>query len=153
PIVPWRKKSRSSIDQPGTCAWTPDTVCLVPIAFRITNKRTKKARRKKARTVTLRCIAPMYAARIQFAISNRSLGEMVDGEACDTFVTMNNAIMEEISERLERVQAQIAAAVQRSGRKPEEIELVAVSKAHPAEAVQVAVDAGQTLFGESRIQE
>src|SRR5262249_11053091 len=32
-------------------------------------------------------------------------------------------------------------------------ELVAVSKAHPAEAVQVAVDAGQTLFGESRIQE
>ncbi|HEY3600776.1 MAG TPA: YggS family pyridoxal phosphate-dependent enzyme, partial [Chthoniobacterales bacterium] len=31
--------------------------------------------------------------------------------------------------------------------------LVAVSKAQPAEKVQAAVDAGQTLFGENRVQE
>lgn len=78
---------------------------------------------------------------------------MAIGETCPSFMTMNNAAMDEISERLERVQAQIAAAAERSRRKPEEIELVAVSKTHSAEAVQAAVDAGQTLFGESRVQE
>ena len=36
---------------------------------------------------------------------------------------------------------------------PGDIELVAVSKTHPPEAVIEALDAGQTLFGESRVQE
>lgn len=36
---------------------------------------------------------------------------------------------------------------------PEGVELVAVSKFHPAEAVAVAYAAGQRLFGESRVQE
>ena len=61
--------------------------------------------------------------------------------------------MEEIATNLERVRERIAAAAQKSGRSPEEIELVAVSKAHPAEKVQAAVEAGQLLFGESRVQE
>jgi pyridoxal phosphate enzyme (YggS family) len=61
--------------------------------------------------------------------------------------------MERIAERLEQVQAQIAAAAQKSSRSPDDIELVAVSKTHPAETVQAAVDAGQILFGESRVQE
>ncbi|HEY1582374.1 MAG TPA: YggS family pyridoxal phosphate-dependent enzyme [Chthoniobacterales bacterium] len=61
--------------------------------------------------------------------------------------------MEEIAENLARVQAQIVAAAEKSGRPPNEIELVAVSKTHPAENVQAAVEAGQTLFGESRVQE
>ena len=61
--------------------------------------------------------------------------------------------MEKIAERLEQVRARIAAAAERSGRAPEAVELVAVSKTHPAEVVQAAVDAGQILFGESRVQE
>ncbi len=61
--------------------------------------------------------------------------------------------MEQIAVNLERVREQIAQAARKSGRLPNEIELVAVSKAHPAEKVQAAVDAGQTLFGENRVQE
>src|SRR5262245_18416110 len=66
---------------------------------------------------------------------------------------MNNSAMEAIGERLARVQRQIAAAAERSGRIAEEIELVAVSKTHDAEKVQAAFDAGQVLFRESRVQE
>lgn len=36
---------------------------------------------------------------------------------------------------------------------PEGVELVAVSKTHPAEAVQAAYDAGQRIFGENKVQE
>lgn len=36
---------------------------------------------------------------------------------------------------------------------PNGVELVAVSKFHPAEAIQEAYDAGQRIFGESRVQE
>ncbi len=61
--------------------------------------------------------------------------------------------MEEIASNLARVQALIAGAAQKSGRAPDAIELIAVSKTHPAEKVQAAVEAGHTLFGESRVQE
>ena len=61
--------------------------------------------------------------------------------------------MDEIASRLARVQEQIAAAAQTSGRSPDDIELVAVSKTHAAEKVQAAAEAGQMLFGESRVQE
>ena len=39
------------------------------------------------------------------------------------------------------------------GELPEGVTLVAVSKFHPAEAVRQAYDAGQRIFGESRVQE
>ena len=58
-----------------------------------------------------------------------------------------------ISERLAEVRARIAEAARDSGRKSEELELVAVSKVHPPEAVREALEAGQTVFGENRIQE
>ena len=61
--------------------------------------------------------------------------------------------MEAIGDNLARVREQIAAAAARSGRLPDDIELVAVSKAHPAEKVRAAVEAGQVLFGENRVQE
>jgi PLP dependent protein len=61
--------------------------------------------------------------------------------------------MESIEENLARVREQIAVAAARAGRVKEEIELVAVSKTHPVEKVQAAFEAGQTLFGESRVQE
>jgi pyridoxal phosphate enzyme (YggS family) len=61
--------------------------------------------------------------------------------------------MEEIASNLESVRTRIAEAARKSRRMPEEVELVAVSKTHPAEKVQAAVEAGQSLFGESRVQE
>jgi len=59
----------------------------------------------------------------------------------------------EIAENLEKVRAQIAEAAKKSGRPVEDIELVAISKTHEAEKVRAAFDAGQQLFGESRVQE
>ena len=48
---------------------------------------------------------------------------------------------------------EIVEAAAKAGRGPGEIELVAITKAHPAEKVREAIDAGQRLFGESRVQE
>ena len=61
--------------------------------------------------------------------------------------------MTSVAENLERVRARIADAATRSGRKLKDVELVAISKTHDAERVREAVEAGQTLFGESRVQE
>jgi len=58
-----------------------------------------------------------------------------------------------IDERLADVRSRMAEASRRAGRKPEDTELVAVAKAHPPEALQEAMEAGQTLFGENRVQE
>jgi len=54
---------------------------------------------------------------------------------------------------LETVRAQIAEAAARSGRRADAITLVAVSKTHSPEAILEAVDAGQLVFGENRVQE
>jgi pyridoxal phosphate enzyme (YggS family) len=61
--------------------------------------------------------------------------------------------MTSIAENLERVHEQIAGAAAKVGRAADEIELVAISKTHAADKVREAIDAGQTLFGESRVQE
>jgi pyridoxal phosphate enzyme (YggS family) len=61
--------------------------------------------------------------------------------------------MTSISENLKRVRQQIAAAAAKVGRAVVEIELVAITKTHPTDKVREAIDAGQTLFGESRVQE
>jgi pyridoxal phosphate enzyme (YggS family) len=58
-----------------------------------------------------------------------------------------------IDERLAEVRGRMAEAARKAGRKPEEIALVAVTKTHPPEALQEALAAGQTLFGENRVQE
>jgi len=58
-----------------------------------------------------------------------------------------------IATALCRVREQIAAAARRAGRNPDQITLVAVSKTHPASAIAEAISAGQTIFGENRVQE
>ena len=61
--------------------------------------------------------------------------------------------MELITKNLEHVREQIAQAVTKAGRAVEEVDLVAISKTHDAERVREAINAGQGLFGESRVQE
>jgi len=61
--------------------------------------------------------------------------------------------MSSIPDNLERVREQIAQAAAKAGRDVKDVELVAITKTHPAEKVREAVEAGQTLFGESRVQE
>ena len=58
-----------------------------------------------------------------------------------------------IAENLRRVRERIADSAIAAGRKPEEITLVAVSKTKPMEAVASALGAGQSVFGENRVQE
>ena len=58
-----------------------------------------------------------------------------------------------VAENLERVRGQITQAATKAGRSTNDIELVAITKMHPAQKVREAVDAGHTLFGESRVQE
>src|SRR6185436_7669180 len=61
--------------------------------------------------------------------------------------------MSSIGENLERVRGQIAQAAQKSGRLLDDIDLVAISKTHDAEKVREAIEAGHSLFGESKVQE
>jgi PLP dependent protein len=61
--------------------------------------------------------------------------------------------MEEIAENLERVREQIAAGLRKANTRAEDVDLIAISKTHDAEKVRAAHEAGQILFGESRIQE
>src|SRR5580658_9396143 len=58
-----------------------------------------------------------------------------------------------IADNLQRVRDRIADAAARAGRRPEDVTLVAVSKTKPVEAVLAALAAGQTVFGENRVQE
>ena len=58
-----------------------------------------------------------------------------------------------IAENLRQVRARIAEAAIKAGRKPDDVTLVAVSKTKPVEAVRAALAAGQTVFGENRVQE
>ena len=58
-----------------------------------------------------------------------------------------------IAANLRQVRERIANAAVKAGRAPEDVTLVAVSKTKPIEAVRAALAAGQTVFGENRVQE
>jgi len=58
----------------------------------------------------------------------------------------------EVARRLAAVRDRIASAAARSGRSPEDVELVAVSKKQPIERVRQAYAAGQRVFGENYAQ-
>ena len=59
----------------------------------------------------------------------------------------------EIQQNIARLQDRIAAACERAGRNLKEVTLIAVSKTHPPERIQPALEAGLTVFGENRVQE
>jgi pyridoxal phosphate enzyme (YggS family) len=58
-----------------------------------------------------------------------------------------------IADTLARIRDSIAEACLRANRAPGSVTLVAVSKTHPVEAVLAALGAGQSVFGENRVQE
>jgi hypothetical protein len=58
-----------------------------------------------------------------------------------------------ITDNLQRVRARINHACSRVGRKTDSVNLLAVSKAFPAEKVREAFHAGQHSFGENYVQE
>lgn len=58
-----------------------------------------------------------------------------------------------VASRLDGVRGRIAAACERSGRTPEEVTLIGVTKGFPATVIREAVAAGVTNLGENRVQE
>ncbi len=61
--------------------------------------------------------------------------------------------MEKAETPLQEVRAKIAKACKIARRDPGEVTLVAVSKTHPAEAIEPLLIEGQRHFGENRVQE
>lgn len=55
--------------------------------------------------------------------------------------------------RLAAVRDAIVHSARIAGRDPAAIELIAISKTHPAEAITPLIEAGQRSFGENRVQE
>src|SRR5262249_17347928 len=58
-----------------------------------------------------------------------------------------------IADNVRRVRERIANAAIKAGRRADDVTLVAVSKTKPIEAVLAALEAGQAVFGENRVQE
>ena len=61
--------------------------------------------------------------------------------------------MKDLAANLERVRAQISDAARKARRSPDDVQLVAISKTHDADKIRAVHDAGQPIFGESRVQE
>jgi len=61
--------------------------------------------------------------------------------------------MNNLSQRLQAVQAQIIDAAKANNRQVDSIQLLAVSKTQPVTAVQAAAEAGQIRFGENYLQD
>lgn len=59
----------------------------------------------------------------------------------------------EIPARLRLVREEIALAAEAAGRDPGAVALIAVSKTVPAVVIEEAIEAGQRVFGENRVQE
>lgn len=59
----------------------------------------------------------------------------------------------DLAENLETIHRRIAQACGRSRRDAAEVQLLAVSKGHPPEAVAALAKLGHTLFGENKVQE
>ncbi len=58
-----------------------------------------------------------------------------------------------VGRNLQHLREQIAEAAERAHRDPAEVQLVAVTKTVPLEGIRAAAEAGQTIFGENRVQE
>jgi PLP dependent protein len=58
-----------------------------------------------------------------------------------------------VADALAQVKAEIERACRAAGRDPSEVTLIAVTKTFGAEVIERAIAAGQTVFGENRVQE
>ena len=61
--------------------------------------------------------------------------------------------MTSVAGNIAAIRAKIARACAENGRAVDDVHLVAVSKTQPQERIAEALDAGQRLFGENRVQE
>jgi pyridoxal phosphate enzyme (YggS family) len=69
------------------------------------------------------------------------------------FLQVSEIVSTGTKENVAHVQERIAAACRRSGRRPEDVRLIAISKIVPPERIREAYEAGLRDFGENRVQE
>lgn len=67
--------------------------------------------------------------------------------------SQNNSNPSNILENLDKIHDRIQAACQSSGRNPEEVRLMLVTKTVPAEIIHLGLEAGENLIGENQIGE
>jgi pyridoxal phosphate enzyme (YggS family) len=60
---------------------------------------------------------------------------------------------EQLSARLTAVRERIDTAANASGREPEEVKLIAISKTHPTSVIRTLIELGASDLGENRVQE
>ena len=65
----------------------------------------------------------------------------------------DRAVTPDVAANLAAVRERIASAARQAGRRPDAVELVAVTKTHGPSLIELALDAGQRCFGENRVQE
>jgi uncharacterized pyridoxal phosphate-containing UPF0001 family protein len=58
-----------------------------------------------------------------------------------------------VADILMDVQARIAAACAKAGRRPDDVEVIGVTKTHGPDVVREAWDAGVRILGENKVQE
>ncbi len=68
-------------------------------------------------------------------------------------MTENRSTPEEVRQNLREIRERMAEAARLSGRAPEAVELMAVTKTVPPELVNIAWEEGVRLYGENRAQE
>ncbi len=71
----------------------------------------------------------------------------------DTAVHLMKSYQAQLREGLARVRETIGAAAERSGRSADSVEIMAVTKGHPLEALQAALEVGVEDLGENRVSE
>src|SRR4051812_26474206 len=119
----------------------------------------RSGERKRRKTSTRRSLnshAQCIAATTSVVVSNERstiCSDRTSSRRSSMSVTETANDIAAIADNLRQVRERIANAAVKAGRKPEDVTLVAVSKTKPSEAVRAALAAGQTVFGENRIQE
>jgi pyridoxal phosphate enzyme (YggS family) len=66
---------------------------------------------------------------------------------------LRRSYAERLAGRLPAVQGEIARAAQAAGRRPDGVQLIAVTKGHPVEAIEAARSVGLRAMGENRVAE
>lgn len=79
--------------------------------------------------------------------------ERLAGAHCSTYSAAMLSTEDTPATRLAAVRETLARAAALAGRPAEAVELIAISKTHPLEAIVPLIEAGQRSFGENRVQE
>src|SRR5215208_2675477 len=71
----------------------------------------------------------------------------------ERFMAPVDPAQDQLAVRLAGIQARISAAAKSSGRRAEEVKLIAISKTHPASSIKRVIGFGAVDIGENRVQE